>query len=117
MMQSTGLSHTTTFATFSMAHLPDVTKEEFERAMLQDVLPVTDYPLNRSDNVIGQEFREGAGDVAGVYQWVIIWNGVGNTARIVDGCETIYANVKDNVERVGTRTGFDLAKLRARWGE
>lgn len=114
-MKLVTLSHQTTFATISIARLPDVTEEAFERTMIEDVLPATSYPLNRSDNVIAQEFRKNSGDEAGTYQWVIVWNGVSNMNRISSGCETIYGAVKATVERVGTRTGLSVATLRARW--
>jgi hypothetical protein len=75
------------------------------------------YPLNRSDNVIGQEFRKIVGGAEGAYQWVILWNGVCNVARITDGCEKMFANVEATVNRVGTRTALTLATLEARWRE
>ncbi len=75
------------------------------------------YPLNRSDNVIGQEFRKIVGGAEGAYQWVILWNGVCNVARITDGCEKVFANVEATVNRVGTRTALTLATLEARWRE
>jgi len=75
------------------------------------------YPLNRSDNVIGQEFRKIVGGAEVAYQWVILWNGVCNVARITDGCEKIFANVEATVNRVGTRTALTLATLEARWRE
>ncbi len=114
-MEQTGLSHTTTFATFSLARLPGVTEAAFEQAMLTDVLPATDYPLNRSDNLTGQEFRKAVGDQTGAYQWVIIWNGVGNMDRIASGCETIYAKVKSMIDQVGTRTSLGFATLEGKW--
>jgi len=52
------------------------------------------YPLNRSDNVIGQEFRKIVGGAEVAYQWVILWNGVCNVARITDGCEKIFATLR-----------------------
>lgn len=116
-MEQTGLFHTTTYATFSIERLPEVSAEAFEQAMLVEALPATNYPLNRSDNVTGQEFRKIVGDAEGAYQWVILWNGVGNMARITDGCEKIFANVEATVNRVGTRTALTLATLEARWRE
>jgi hypothetical protein len=115
MLKQTGLAHTTTFATFSMTRLPEVSDGEFERTMLTEVLPATDYPLNRVTNVIGQEFRKVVDDDGGAYQWVIIWNGVRANERVADGSMVIYDNVKDVIERVGTRTGLSLATLEARW--
>ncbi len=114
-MEQTGLSHTTTFATFSLARLPGVAEAAFEQAMLTEVLPATDYPLNRSDNLTGQEFRKVVGDQANVYQWVISWNGVGNMDRITSGCETIYGRVKSLIDQVGTRTSLDFATLEGKW--
>ncbi|MEZ4768936.1 MAG: hypothetical protein R2844_10990 [Caldilineales bacterium] len=114
-MEQTGLSHNTTYATISLARLPDVTAEDFERAMIGEVLPATAYPLNRSDNVTGQELRKLRGDDDGAYQWVIAWNGVGNLDRIASGCEAIYGDAQAAVEQVGTRTGLTLASLEARW--
>ena len=114
-MELTGLSHNTTYATISLARLPGVSAEAFERAMIDEVLPATSYPLNRSDNVTGQEFRKRRGDDEGVYEWVIAWNGVGNMDRIVSGCEAIYGDAQDAVERIGARTGLTLATLEARW--
>jgi len=116
-MEQTGLSHTTTYATFSIVRLPEVSAEAFEQAMVTEALAATNYPLNRSDNVIGQEFRKIVGGAEGAYQWVILWNGVCNVARITDGCEKIFANVEATVNRVGTRTALTLATLEARWRE
>ena len=115
MLKQTGLAHTTTFATFSIQRLPQVSAAQFEQTMLAEVLPATDHPLNRVTNVIGQEFRQVVGDDAGVYQWVIIWNGVRDNDRVAEWSMAIYDNVKDIIERVGTRTGLSLAILEARW--
>lgn len=115
MLKQTGLSHTTTFATFSLTRLPEVSDAQFEQTMLGEVLPATDHPLNRATNVIGQELRQVVGDDAGVYQWVIIWNGVRDNERVAQGSMAIYDKTKDVIERVGTRTGLSLAILAARW--
>lgn len=113
-MERAGLSHNDTYATIVVARLPGVTAEAFEQAMIEEVLPATDYPLNRSDNLVGQEFRKRHGD-EGVYEWVILWNGVGNAQVIERGCEAIYEDARAAVERIGTRTGLTLASLEARW--
>lgn len=115
MLKQTGLSHTTTFATFSIQRLPEMSPAQFEQTMLAEVLPATDHPLNRVTNVIGQELRQVVGDDAGVYQWVIIWNGVRDNERVAEGSMAIYDKAKDVIERVGTRAGFSLAILEARW--
>lgn len=115
MLKPTGLSHTTTYAAFSIARLPEVSAAQFEQTMLAEVLPATDHPLNRVTNVIGQEFRQVVGDDAGAYQWVIIWNGVRDNERVAEGSMAIYDNVKSVIERVGMRTGLSLAILEARW--
>jgi hypothetical protein len=115
MLKQTGLAHTTTFATFSMTRLPNVSEAQFEQTLLAEVLPATDHPLNRVTNVIGQEFRKVVDDDADTYQWVIIWNGVRDNDRVAEGSMAIYDNVKNVVDRVGTRTGLSLAILEARW--
>ena len=114
-MERAGLSHNDTHATIVVARLPGVTAEAFEQAMIDEVLPATDYPLNRSDNVVGQEFRKRRGDDEGTYEWVIVWNGVGNVELIERGCEAIYGDAYEAIERIGTRTGMTLASLEARW--
>ena len=115
MLKQTGLAHTTTFATFSIERLPEVSDAQFEQTMLTEVLPATDHPLNRVTNVVGQEFRKVVGDDAGAYQWAIIWNGVHDNERVAEGSMAIYDKVKDDIERVGMRTGLSLAVLEARW--
>lgn len=115
MLKQTGLSHTTTYATFSIERLPEVSEAQFEQTMLAEVLPATDHPLNRVTNVIGQELRKVVGDDAGAYQWAIIWNGVRDNERVAEWSMAIYDNVKGVIERVGTRTGLSLAILEARW--
>jgi hypothetical protein len=115
MLKQTGLSHTTTYATFSIERLPEVSDAQFMQTMLAEVLPATDHPLNRVTNVIGQELRRIVGNDASAYQWVIIWNGVRDNQRVAEWSMAIYDKVTDDIERVGTRTGLSLAILEARW--
>jgi hypothetical protein len=95
-----------------IALLPDVTEEDFEQFMTEEVFPAARALSRgvRSDaHYLLKDYR---GDRADKYLWLMVLEHFGAEDRVPDAIpeifEEIYSEVREKLQRFGIRTSFSM---------
>ena len=110
------LSRTTMVGTFVIVSLPSTGKTQFMAGLQQALTAATPPPLQRDSNVISQElFSDETQADVNTCLWSIRFNGIHAADAVREDCLALYEGVREQIEKVGTRTSFRLETLEGAW--
>ena len=100
--------------------LPDVTEEDFEQFMTEEVFPaarVFSRGVRSDTHYLLKDYR---GNGADKYLWLIVLEHFGTEHSVPDAIpdvfEQIYSGVREKLQRFGIRTSFSMSSELSRVG-